>query len=93
MLLGVYISINMYVVECLYKDMNVYVYVCVYIWIGVNALLVPTFCIFSISVPIFSFHHFWSLNQLTHSILVLTVTHLTEIADVANRVHCWHIKC
>ena len=51
---------------------------------GVNALLVPIFCTFSILVLTFYFYHFQSLNQLTPDIQVLSVTQPMTKADVAN---------
>ena len=51
---------------------------------GVNALLVPIFCTFSILVITFYFYHFQSLNQLTPDIQVFSVTQLTAKANVAN---------
>ena len=53
--------------------------------LGVNTLLVPTFWRFSILVPTFLFHHFQSLNQLTHVILVIFVSQLMEITELTNR--------
>ena len=51
-------------------------------FIDVNALLVSTFCIFFIFVP--AFYFYYSLNQLTHDILVLTVSQLMEKVEVAD---------
>ena len=56
----------------------------IYLYIGINALLVPTFQLFSILVPTFPFHHFQSLNQLTRVILVLSVSQQTEITEMTN---------
>ena len=50
----------------------------------VNVLLVPIFFDhISILVLTFSFHHFYSLNQLTLVILVISIGQQMEKADVA----------
>ena len=50
----------------------------------VNALLVPIFFDhISILVFTFSFHHFYSLNQLMLVILVISISQQTEKADMA----------